>query len=261
MGTKTEFDSKEAAGVESLYQTDAAERRRRFVRTTLEPQPGERVLSIGCGPGFEPVELADAVTSDGRVDAIDASEPMIHLAKKRCEDHENVTVQHGLATELPVEDGAFDAATSVQVFEYIEDLDAALSELERVLRPGGRAAVYATDWDSLVWNAADRERSRRVADAWADHCPRPHLGSDLRSPLRSAGLSVDRVAPFTIVETELEDTFAGYMRGILRSYATEHDEFDTETPQAWGEDLRERDRNGETLFSLTAFLYLVSKPE
>lgn len=49
------------------------------------------------------------------------------------------------------------------------------------------------------------------------------------------------------------------MRGTGRSYATEHDEFDTETVQAWGEDLRERDRTGEMLFS-QAFLYLVSKP-
>ncbi len=257
MGDNAGFDETEAEGVEALYTTEAAERRRAFVRRQLDPNPGESVLSIGCGPGFEPAELVETVGDAGRVHAIDASQPMLELAERRCDD-ERVTLAHGDATDLPLEDASFDAATSVQVYEYLTELDEALSELRRVLRPGGRAAIYATDWESLVWNVTDRARSNRVAATWAGHCARPHLGSTLRKPLRNAGLDVERIEPFTVVETELQDSFAGYMRAIIRSYAAEHG--DADDAEAWGDDLRDRDDAGETLFSLTAFLYLVSKP-
>jgi len=254
------FDEEDARGIEALYTTDAAERRRQFVRDLLDPAPGESVLSIGCGPGFEPAGLAEAVESEGRVHAVDASEAMLALAAERCGTHEQVTLEAGDATDLPVASEAFDAAVSVQVFEYVEELDAALAELERVLRPGGRGVVYATDWDSLVWHAADRDRMRRVEAAWESHCANPHLGSRLRAPLREAGLVVEAVEPFTLLETELEDSFAGYMRGMIRSYVATHDAYDAATAERWAEGLRARDETDETLFSLTAFAYRVEKP-
>jgi SAM-dependent methyltransferase len=261
MSDDVAFDEEDARGIEALYTTDAAEQRRRFVRDLLDPAPGERVLSIGCGPGFEPAGLAEAVGSEGRVHAVDASGAMLDLAAERCERHDQVTLEAGDATDLPVESEAFDAAVSVQVFEYVEGLDAALAELARVLRPGGRAVVYATDWDSLVWLAADRDRIRRIEAAWESHCARPHLGSRLRAPLRDAGLAVGAIEPFTLCETELEDSFAGYMRGMIRSYVADHDAYDAATAEGWADDLRERDEADETLFSLTAFAYAVEKPE
>jgi arsenite methyltransferase len=71
-----------------------------------------------------------------------------------------VGIGRGDATALPFPDGAFDAAAAVQVYAYVEDLDMALAELFRVLRPGGRAVVLDTDLDSMVWHAEAR-------DAWS----------------------------------------------------------------------------------------------
>jgi ubiquinone/menaquinone biosynthesis C-methylase UbiE len=59
----------------------------------------------------------------------------------------------------------------VPVYEYVDDLNAALAELYRVLDSDGRAVVYATDWDSLVWHASNRERAARVLDAWKTPFP------------------------------------------------------------------------------------------
>src|SRR3981081_2280046 len=59
------------------------------------------------------------------------------------------TTAHGDAVVLPFPDGSFDAAVSTQVYEYVADMPRALAELRRVLRPGGRAVVLDTDWDSL----------------------------------------------------------------------------------------------------------------
>lgn len=260
MGDTEGFDEEAAAGTEALYTTAAAEERRRFVRRHLDPRAGEAILSIGCGPGFEPAELAERALPDGHVHAIDASEPMVALARERCRDRDAVTVGYGDATALPIDDASVDAATAVQVYEYVEDVDAALAELARVLRPGGRAAVYVTDWGTTIWNSADEERTGRVVDAWRDHRPHPDLPATLRGPVRSAGLRVDRIEPFTIVETELQDTFAGLMRAILRSHAADHEDVGREAAYAWGEDLRDRDDAGETFFSLTAHLSVLEKP-
>jgi len=253
------FDEEDARAVEELYTTDAAQRRRRFVREHLAPEPGEEILSIGPGPGFEPAELAEAVGPTGRVHAVDESEPMLDLARRRCDDAGNVTLERGEATDLSVDADTFDAAVSVQVFEYVEDVDAALAELGRVLRPGGRGAVYATDWDSLVWHADDRNRMARVARTWESHCTHPHLGSRLRGPIRAAGLETIGVEPFTILETDL-DGFAGHLQRLVRSHVAAHED-DAATAEAWAADVREREAAGETLFALTAFLYLVRVPE
>lgn len=253
------FDETEAERVEAMYRTDAAVARRRRVREALDPDSGDAVLSIGCGPGFEPLELAAEVGEAGRVHALDVSEAMLALARKRCADRETVTLERGDATDLPVADGTFDAASSVQVYEYVEDVAAAAAELHRVLRPGGRAVVYATDWDSAVWNATDRERTRRVLSAWDGHCARPHLGSELRPVLRDAGLAVEAVEPFTVVETSLEGTFAGHLQQMMGAYAATHD-VGPETARAWSDDLEALEAAGETFFSLTAFLHTVRKP-
>ena len=79
------------------------------------------------------------------------------------------------ATALPYPDRSFDAAVCVQVLEYVKDIGAALSELYRVLRPGGRTVIVDTDWDSLVWHASDPGLMHRVLRAWDEHLHDPHL--------------------------------------------------------------------------------------
>lgn len=258
MGDGLSFDADEAERIEALYTTDAAAERRAFVRDRLDVTPGETVLSVGCGPGFEPTELAASVGPNGAVHAVDESEAMLALARERCGEDDHVTLQQGVATDLPLSEDAVDAAASVQVFEYVADVPAALSELARVLRPGGRAVVYATDWDSLVWHSADRQRTHRVAAIYESHCAHPHLGSRLRGPLGETELGLERVAPFTICNASLDDTFAGHLRDKMRDFAAARD--DAATAAAWADDLDDREAAGETLFSLTAYAYRVTLP-
>jgi SAM-dependent methyltransferase len=61
---------------------------------------------------------------------------------------------------LPCEDACIDIALASQVYEYVETIDAALRELARVIRPGGRAVLVDTDWESAVWASHDDVRMR-----------------------------------------------------------------------------------------------------
>jgi ubiquinone/menaquinone biosynthesis C-methylase UbiE len=74
-------------------------------------------------------------------------------------------------TALPVPDTGFDAALSVQVLEYVTDPDAALAELHRVLRPGGRLVVWDVDWATVSLHSSDAARTDRVLRALTDTSP------------------------------------------------------------------------------------------
>ena len=262
MGGTLDYDEAEARQEEAIYRTPAAAARRERVRNLLALESGDEVLSIGCGPGFEPAEIGEAVGDGGQVHGIDQSKAMLELARERCAPLPQVTLSQANATDLPVTDGSVDAAVAVQVFEYLETVDSAISEVARVLQPGGAAVVCDADFASLVWRSPTPGRMRRVLDAFDDHCPQPRLGSRLAPHLREAGLTVDRVEPNTIVNTRLnKDTFASHLLQFIEDYAADHGDIGPTAAAAWADDLREQEAAGETFFSFTQYSYLVHKPK
>jgi SAM-dependent methyltransferase len=95
-----------------------------------------RVLDIGCGEG----QIARAVAATGAaVVGVDPVERHVQLARERGGGPE---YRLGSADSLPFGEGEFDAVAACLVFEHIDDLDAAISEVSRVLVPGGRFAFF-----------------------------------------------------------------------------------------------------------------------
>lgn len=101
---------------------------------------GERVVDVGSGAGFDSLVAADQVGPTGKVIGVDMTEEM--LAKSRSTAAKlglaNVEFRAGLAEDLPVEDGWADVVISNGVINLCADKKAVLSEIFRVLRPGGR---------------------------------------------------------------------------------------------------------------------------
>jgi len=256
-----EFDDNEVDRETAIYKTSAVATRRQRIRELLLLDRGETVLSVGCGPGFEPAEIAEEVGSTGRVHGVDRSRSMLASAAGRCADLPQVTLSVSDATALPVADESVDAATAVQVYEYVPDVETAVAELARVLRPGGQAVICDTDFDSLVWRSTDRDRTQRVLETFTDHCEWPHLGSELASVFREAGLHVGRIEPYTICNTELApDAFATRLMEAHAAYLVDREKFPPEKVDAWLADLKELDDDGKTFFSLTQYLYVVRRP-
>jgi demethylmenaquinone methyltransferase/2-methoxy-6-polyprenyl-1,4-benzoquinol methylase len=110
---------------------------RSWRRLTVEAvvQPGDRVLDACCGTG----DLAIAAEREGGiVTGLDFSPRMLERARKKSE---TVTWIEGDLLALPFDEGSFDAATVGFGVRNVADLEAALAELHRVLRPGGRLAI------------------------------------------------------------------------------------------------------------------------
>jgi arsenite methyltransferase len=159
--SQLEFDEDAARSIEALYLISDAKRRRAIVRAALGASPGERVLDVGCGPGFYCLELLKDVGPSGSVVGVDSSPPMLALAGRRCAGHDNIELREGDATSVPAEDASFDAALTVQVQEYVADVATALGELHRALKPGGRVLVFDVDWATLSIHSGDAEQTDR----------------------------------------------------------------------------------------------------
>lgn len=103
--------------------------------------PGERVIDIGCGTGKVPILAAKQVKPDGKVFAVDASEKMIELSRRRASKSDVHLELHLAAMEdLPFPDNYFDVVLSCQALHHVprEAKFTALDEMRRILRPGGR---------------------------------------------------------------------------------------------------------------------------
>lgn len=113
------------------------------LRDVLDPEPGERILEIGPGTGYYTLEIAEWVSPGGTVEIFDIQEEMLDHTMERARERRlgNVHPTQGDAQSLPFEDDSVDAAVLVTVLGEIPDPDAALREIERVLKPRGRLVV------------------------------------------------------------------------------------------------------------------------
>jgi SAM-dependent methyltransferase len=254
------FDAATARRIEALYQSPDAIRRRSLALRLLEPRSGERILDIGCGPGFLASELGAAVGSTGALRAIDSSPAMLDLARARCASQPWVAIEAGDAERLAPEPGAYDAAVSVQVHEYVRDVEASLRDVQRALRPGGRFLVVATDWDSIVWHASDSGRMARVLSAFEEHLAHLHLPRRLGPLLASAGFEVRRREVLVQFNPVLDpNTFSHGLIELIRRFVPGRRGVTGEEAEAWAEDLRALGARGESFFSLNQYFFLATK--
>jgi arsenite methyltransferase len=259
--SQLEFDEREARQLEAMYEIGDARRRRRLARTALAAAPGERVLDVGCGPGFYCAELLAEVGESGSVTGVDSSPAMLALAARRCAGHENVELLKGEAVALPVPDECFDATLAVQVIEYVADVEKALSELWRVLRPGGRALVWDIDWDTVSVHSEDPARNERVLRTWDEHLAHRTVPRTLAAELRAAGFEEVSMSahPFATLGDD-PDSWAAALVPFIGSFVAERSGVSADEAEAWVAEQRQLRERGDFYVACLQFCFTARKP-
>lgn len=106
----------------------------------VDPQPGQAVLEIAAGTGLVTSRLADKVGVTGRVLGTDISDQMVELATAAT-DREQVSFERMGAEELTCDNDVFDLTVCALGLMYVPDTAAAIREMYRVTKPGGRVAI------------------------------------------------------------------------------------------------------------------------
>jgi SAM-dependent methyltransferase len=145
------------------------------------PKPGMLILDLASGTGEPAITLARRIGPQGQVTATDLSADLLEIASTRARESglSNVVTRRADAHELPFADNSFDLATSRFGVMFFGDVERALRELKRVLRPGARACF-------LVWDTVDQPYFRSMFGVVHRGIGGPYLLAEGPNPFRFA---------------------------------------------------------------------------
>ncbi|MBI3943539.1 MAG: class I SAM-dependent methyltransferase [Chloroflexi bacterium] len=129
-----------------------------WVLEVLDARQGERLLDVSCGEG-QLIQLARARSINAM--GVDISDAAVKIAAQHAR---GAGVMVGSAEEIPLADSSFDLITNIGSLEHYESMATGAKEMARVLRPGGRAAIYVPNTFGLRWNVMHAWRTGDVAD-------------------------------------------------------------------------------------------------
>jgi len=220
--------------------------------------PGLQVLDVGCGTG-DFLRLLGGLVVPGGATGIDLSRTMISEARRRAsEGAPNISFEVADALDLPFEAGCFDRITATQVLLHIPDWRRALSEMWRVLAPGGIVAFGEIDWGTIAVECTDRELGRRFTRLACDELRNGLIARELPARMRQAGFDQIKVVPD--VQLALEPD--GFQRWFIEP-SMKHFEriggFSAEEVKVFLDDLQARARDGRYFCSRTYYSFYGSR--
>jgi len=255
--------TEDAFFVDYLDKASALEQTKAYKQKTylmLDLKPGDQVLDVGCGAGDDLLSLANIVGPSGGVTGIDNSQVMVDTAGKRSEHLAWVTAQKGDGNKIPFPDQSFDACRADRVFIHLSEPEAAMDEMLRVLRPGGRILIADPEYDSLMLDAQPAEITRAVVRRLTDENRNPFAARHNFRLFRGRALQKIEVRPSTAVFHDMEaaDQILGF-RNAARALV-EAGTCPEKDVEAWLADLETRNQTEMFLCAMTGLATVGRKP-
>jgi ubiquinone/menaquinone biosynthesis C-methylase UbiE len=230
---------------------------RKGLLNRLELKPGQAVIDLGCGTGDHTRDVAALVTPGGRAVGVDFSSTMIGEALTRqASSRLPAAFEQGDAQQLRFESGTFDACRTERMLCHVPDDQAALREMVRVVRAGGRVGVIDVDLAGVMIDNPDPEITGAFVASLAGSIQHPYVGRALRRIMAEAGLvDVDVRAqvidcPFAVVEHLIE----GHATLMLEAGVAR------EAAERWKQELEYANLAGTFFMGMTLFAAVGRKP-
>jgi ubiquinone/menaquinone biosynthesis C-methylase UbiE len=215
---------------------------------------GRSVLDVGCGFGLETLRLAKRVGPTGSVTGLDSSAVFLAEARRRAAAAGlSIDFRQGDAAQLPFQDGSFDIGRAERLLIYLDDPGAAVSELKRVVRPGGSIALIEPDFETNAINVPDRALTRRILQRECDFGVRQGwLVRSLKGMLEDKGFEQIQIATRVVLYDP--DLAAGYFTR-LGDNARQAKIIDDGELAAWTEAIAERHEKRRLFCSIGYYLF------
>lgn len=224
---------------------------RRTLAAQLGQLTGKSIVDVGCGTGDDARELARLVGPSGYVLGTDLSAAMVDEARRRGAEPW-LTFQTADVSALPYPDNIFHGARAKLVLMHCSDIDAAASELVRVVRPGGRIAVFDYDFDTATIDHPDVAVTREIVKVTSDGHPNNWSGRQLARRFSDLGLFEITINPHTVLMPY--KFFRRTVEGRLSTALAEGTlSLSSGELESWWQALAEADRAGRFFCSITGF--------
>jgi len=255
-----QFTDEAARQLEKAYLTrDVIAQRSETIRH-LSLSAGERVLDIGCGPGFLCESMGEIVGPKGAVVGIDISADLIARCNGR-KTSARVSYEVGDATQLHQPNASFDVVVCTQVAEYVADVERVFSEAFRVLKPNGRTVFVATDWHTILWYSDNPRRMAAVMTSWEGHSAHPSLPMSMADRFIKAGFRFDGAAVFPILNLQYdENSYSWGLAQIVRNFVAGKNAVSADDLKGWHGEFERLNETGRYFFSSNRYIFKASKP-
>ena len=245
------FDSDIGKLARLMAESIAGTSRRNAILSEMRIQPGDTIIDVGCGAGHLLPHLAKAVGGSGTIYGLDPTTDQMEQAKRRCKAFHNISFIEENADKSHLQDKSCDSATSTQALEYIPNVDAALDEITRIIKPGGAFVNISILWDHFKFFGADEKLNDKIHEAFRAHCSHQMLPMELPGKLAHRGFSMirDKSLAYLITKRD-ENSPARYTEAVMANFALTQGMTEAEVSD-WKSQLEAAEQQGR--FGFTSF--------
>lgn len=210
---------------------------------SLDIRPGQKILDVGCGVGFDIIELARRFPNTDFV-GVDKSKGLLDIAKSRAANLSNTRFLASEAHQLSFAADFFDGAKIDRSLQHMKSPSKVIKEMARVIRPGGRIVVAEPDWGTFVLFNGNENISMELTRLWLQSFAQPFIGRKIGQLLNSHGVEDIRWRSHSLTINQLSDADVVFDLTRLKNNSVEAGIISSKEAEDWWSEAQTASLNG-----------------